>query len=91
MNVIGQFGFGHGTFELLGAMEGTTFPFVFPPLGSSGQLMVISGHRVRQELNFNFFLHNVVCKEKPNFCETSTSPTRSPEQEAARKRLFHDS
>ena len=90
MNIIGQIGFGQGYFILDGAYEGTSFPFAFPPLGDSTEVLVISGQRVQQDLTFNRFLQNVVCKEKPNFCETSTSTTTAPEQEDVRKRLFHD-
>ena len=90
MNIIGQIGFGQGHLELVGAKAGTRFPFVFPPLGDSEELLVISGHRIQHDLNFNMFLHNVVCKEKPNFCEASTSTTTVPEQDGVRKRLFHD-
>ncbi|XP_063729765.1 uncharacterized protein LOC134857302 [Symsagittifera roscoffensis] len=89
MNIIGQIDFGQGYFILDGAYEGTRFPFAFPPLGDSTEVLVISGQRVQPDLTFNRFLQNVVCKEKPNFCETSTSTT-TPEQEDVRKRLFHD-
>ena len=90
MNIVGQIGFGRGNVELLGAMVDPTYPFVLPPLGDSDEILVFSGHRIRQDLTFNWFLHNVVCKEKPSFCEARTATTTSSPRRSNKRELLHD-
>ena len=71
VNVISQVGFGKGDLKIVGG-RGKRFNFVIPPLGKEnrGEFIVLTGPRIAANLNFKWFIANIICDEKPNLCPT---------------------
>ncbi|XP_075243960.1 uncharacterized protein LOC142338199 [Convolutriloba macropyga] len=67
VNVITQLGFGKGDLTVA-AKRKLNSDFAFPPLGGDSNVPVFHGKTIRERLTFAYFLHNVVCKEKPELC-----------------------
>ncbi|XP_075257493.1 uncharacterized protein LOC142349660 [Convolutriloba macropyga] len=66
-NVISQLGFGFGPFSVLTG-QSLNESFIFPPLGVSDEVVFFEGFELLDKLTFDWFLHNVICKDQPRFC-----------------------
>ncbi|XP_075257296.1 uncharacterized protein LOC142349547 isoform X2 [Convolutriloba macropyga] len=67
VNIVTQVGFGIGQLKVVGDKR-MTKPFAIPRLGGSTNIYVYEAGKVKKDLNFTWFMHFVICKDKPELC-----------------------
>ena len=82
MNMILDVGFGPGNLRRThhrSVVEGQPYVIAGRDLGDMGVPGIVSQvfeyHRIKEELTFHWFKHNIMCKDHPRICERGDSST----------------